>query len=120
MIIDITKSKIFTTDPSVRFSKEYGLPKDVWSEIWKRHKLLEYSKIELADYIFLKYARRLHHTAVIRWMYRGEIYLITKPLIEKGVIHVNSSIFGNYEEYVMNELVKPLKNGALNKTESII
>lgn len=120
MIINITKSKIFKAEPSLRFSREYGLPKDVWSEVWRRYKLLEYSHGDLRDYLFLKYARNITQPAMSRWIYRGEIYLITKPLIEKGVIHVNSNIFGAYEEYIMNELTKPLKNGAITKAESII
>ena len=120
MIINLTKSTIFTLEPSVRFSKEYGLPKQAWTEVWKRYKLLEYSNGDIRDYLFLKYARNISWSAMNRWLARGEIYVITKPLIEKGVIHVNSSIFKSYEEYVMNELVKPLKNGATNKSESIL
>ena len=120
MIINIRKSKIFTLDPSIRFSKEYGLPKDVWQEVWRRYKLLDYSNGDLRDYLFLKYARNLSFPAMGRWINRGEIYMITNPLIKEGVEHVNSRIFGDYEEYVMNELVKPLKNGATSKAESII
>lgn len=120
MIINIQKSKIFTVDPSSRFSKEYGLPREAWAEVWRRYKMLEYSNGDIRDYIFLKYARNLNWVSMDRWIRRGEIYIITRPLIEKGVIHVNSVIFGQYEEYVMNELVKPLKNGAVSKSESII
>ena len=120
MVIDITQSKLFKLDPSIRFSKEYGLPKDVWHEVWRRYKLLDYSNGDLRDYLFLKYARNISYPAMGRWIMRGEIYIITKPLIVKGVVHVNSKIFGDFEEYVMNELVKPLKNGASNKAESII
>ena len=120
MILDITISKIFKLDPSIRFSKEYGLPKDVWHEVWRRYKLLDYSNGDIRDYLFLKYARNISWTAMTRWLNRGEVYMITKPLITKGVQNVNSCIFNDYEEFVMNELVKPLKNGASNKAESII
>ena len=120
MLLNITKSTIFKLDPSIRFSKEYGLPKDVWFEVWRRYKLLEYSNGDLRDYIFIKYARNLQHATMYRWLARGEIYMITKPLIEKGVVHVNSSIFKEYEEYVMNEITKPLRNGAIGKSESIL
>ncbi len=82
--------------------------------------MLEYSNGDIRDYLFLKYARNISYPAMGRWLSRGEIYMITKPLAEKGVVHVNSVIFGKYEEYVMNELVKPLKNGAIKKAESII
>lgn len=120
MIIDITKSNLFTKEPSLRFSKEYGLPKDVWKEVWRRYKLLDYSNGDLRDYLFLKYARNISWDSMRRWICRGEVYMVSHPLVEKGVIHVNSKIFGNYEEYVMNELVKPLKTGARKKSESII
>ncbi len=120
MIIDITRSKIFKVEPSLRFSREYGLPQDVWKEVWRRYKFLDYSNGDLRDYIFIKYARNLNFNSMKRWIYRGEVYMISSPLVKKGVIHVNSAIFGDYEEYVMNELTKPLKNGATNKSESII
>jgi len=120
MIINIRTSKIFTVDPSIRFSKEYGLSKDVWPEIWRRYKLLEYSNGDIRDYLFLKYGRNVSWDSMRRWLHRGEVYAITKSLIPKGVVHVNSNIFKEYEEYVMNELVKPLKNGASRKAKSII
>ena len=107
-------------EPTIRFSKEYGLPKEVWAEVWRRYKFLEYSNGDIRDYLFIKYARNISWSAMNRWITRGEIHIITRPLIEKGVIHVNSVIFGDYEEYVMNELIKPLKNGATNKAESIL
>lgn len=120
MIINLKKSKIFTLDPSIRFAKEYGLSKEVWGEIWRRYKLLEYSNGDIRDYIFLKYARNLNFTSMRRWIQRGEVYMVAKPLLDKGIVHVNSVIFKDYEEYVMNELVKPLKNGATSKAESIL
>ena len=120
MIVNITKSKIFSLEPSLRFSKEYGLPTDVWAEVWRRYKLLDYSNGDLRDYLFLKYARNLNYMSMKRWICRGEVYLITNPLIKKSVQHVNSQICGDYEEYVMNESVKPLKNGATKQAESII
>ncbi len=120
MIIDITKSRIFKIDPSIRFSTEYNLPKGVWAEVWRRYKFLDYSNGEIRDYIFIKYARNLNFMSMKRWLCRGEVYMITRPLIQKGVQHVNSRIFGEYEEYVINELVRPLKDGATTKAESVI
>lgn len=120
MIINITCSRIFTVDPAIRFAKEYALPQESWNELWRRYKLLGYSNGDLRDYLFIKYARNLKHASMYRWIARGEIYTVTKPLVKLGVEHVNSSIFGDYEEYLMNELVKPLKNGAVKKSQSII
>lgn len=120
MIINIKKSKLFTCDPSIRFANEYRLPREVWPEIWRRYKLLEYSNGDIRDYLFVKHARNLSFNSMKRWIHRGEVYMIAKPLLDQGVINVNSVIFKDYEEYVMNELVKPLKNGATTKAESII
>lgn len=120
MIINISKSKIFTTDPSLRFSKEYALPRDTWVNLWRRYKLLDYSNGDLRDYLFIKYARNLNHTTMYRWIARAEIYLIVQPLLKRGVVHVNTEIFGVFEEYLMNELVKPLRSGGASKSESII
>jgi len=120
MIINITKSTLFTVDPDARFSKEYILPKGTWLELYRKHKLLGYSNGDMRDYLFLKYARNLKHPTMYRWIARSEVYSIVHPLIKKGVVHVNTSIFGDYESYVMNELLKSLKNGAYNKPESII
>ena len=120
MIISITKSRIFTSDPAFRFSKEYGIPHDSWANVWRRYKLLDYTNRDLRDFIFLKYARNLSDSAMSRWIMRGEVYFISYPLVKKGVQHVNTSIFKGYEQYVMNELIKPLKNGAKKKSSSII
>ena len=120
MIISIRKSKLFTKDPALRFAKEYQIPKESWNLLWRRYKLLDYSNGDLRDFLFLKYARNLNYVTMNRWLNRGEIYFIVKPLIDKGVEHVNTCIFNDYEEYVINELVKPLKNGAKGKAPSII
>lgn len=120
MIISIRKSKLFTHDPAMRFAREHGLPKDAWHEVWRRYKLLEYSNGDLRDYLFVKYARSLSYNGMNRWIARGHVHAITSPLIDKGVVHVNSSIFREYEDFVMNELVKPLKNGGKCRAESIL
>lgn len=120
MILNIRKSKLFIADPSLRFSKEYGIPKEAWNEVWRRYKLLEYSNGDIRDYLFTKYGRNLTFNSMKRWIARGEVYSIAKPLITMGVVHVNSVIFKEYEEYVMNELVRPLRNGGITKTESIL
>ncbi len=120
MIIDLTISKIFTRNLDNRFAREYALPAGVWLEVWRRYKLLEYSNGDLRDFLFIKYARNLNTTSMSRWIIRGEIYSIANPLIKKGVKHVNTEIFGEYEEFLMNELVKPLRNGATRKSDSII
>jgi hypothetical protein len=120
MIIDLTQSRIFTCDPATRFAKEYQLPKGTWTELWRRYKLLEYTNGDLRDYMFLKYARNLSHPTMYRWLAKAEIYHIVNPLMKEGVKHVNTVIFGDLEEFVMNELVKSIKNGAIGVSKAII
>lgn len=120
MIIDLTQSQIFTTDPDVRFAKEYSLPKGVWLELWRRYTLLEYSNGDLRDFLFVKHLRNLHYNSMARWIIRSEVYSIANPLIKKGVRHVNTGIFKDHEEYVIKELVKPIKYGSATESKIII
>lgn len=120
MIINIKNSKIFTDDPAARFAREYSLPQESWNELWRRYKLLEYTNGDIKDFMFMKYARNLHPSTVYRWIVRGRVYEILYPHIKNGVIHVNTEIFGDLEEIVINELVKPLKNGASKESKAII
>lgn len=120
MIINITKSKLFTLDPDIRFANEYALPHGTWIEVFRRYKLLNYSNGDLRDYVFIKHARNLGFNSMDRWIIRSEIYSIAKPLLRKGVQHVSSDIFGDLESYVMKELTKTLKSGSSGSSRSII
>lgn len=120
MILDLTKSKLFKVNPDVRFSKEYAVPEGVWTEVWRRYKLMGYSQADIKDYLFIKYARGVSYTTIGRWIVRTEIFSIANPLIKKGVRHVNSEIFRAFEQQLMNELIKELKTGESVKSRTII
>jgi len=120
MILDLTQSKLFTVDPDIRFSREYLLPQGTWKELWRRYKLLDYSNGDLRDYLFVKHARRLSYRSMDRWIQRSEIYMLTRPVLERGAKMVNSEIFGAYEQYVMDELTKQLRNGGTASSRIII
>lgn len=120
MIINLNESIIFTKDPDIRFSKEYAVPTGTWKELWRRYKLLEYSNGDLRDYLFIKYARNLSYNAMDRWIVRTEIYTVSKPVIEKGASVVNSEIFGDFEQHVMDELTKQLRFSGSKESKSII
>lgn len=120
MIIDITQSKFFTEDPDLRFSKEYLLPQGTWRDLWRRHKLLEYTNRDLRDYLFVKHARSISRNGMERWIARSEIYMVSRPVLEKGAKAVNTEIFGNYEQYVMDELTKQIRFGGHGSSKSII
>jgi len=120
MILDITHSKLFNIDPDKRFAKEYSVPEGTWIEIWRRYKLLDYSHTDIKDYLFIKFARNLSYPAIQRWVIRTEIYGIANPLVKKGVVHVNSEIFREWEQNVMDELFKMIKSGASTTSKTII
>ena len=120
MILDITKSNIFKVDPDIRFAEEWQVPKGTWLEVWRRYKLLGYSQSDIKDYLFVKYARNLEYSTIGRWIVRTEIYGITEPLIKKGVIHADSTIFREWEEDVMKEIVKSIRSGDSSHSKSII
>lgn len=102
---------MFTTDPDTRFAKEYAVPKGTWRELWRRYKLLDYSNGDLRDYMFIKFARNLSYNTMQRWILRSEVFTISHPLVLKGVQHVNTSVFKDYEQYVMDEITRTFKYG---------
>lgn len=120
MIIDLSKSKLFTTDPSVRFAREYAVPEETWKELWRRYKLLDYSNGDLRDFLFVKHARSLSYNSMERWIRCGEIYMLSKPVIDKGAHVVNSVLFGEQEQYVIDILTKQLRFGRSGDTKAII
>lgn len=120
MILDLTKSKLFSIDPDLRFCKEYAVPIGTWTECWRRYKLMGYSAGDIKDFVFIKRMRSLSYTTIDRWIFRTEIYSIVNPHLKKGVKHVNSDIFKEYEQEVINELVKKLKTGESNNSNIII
>jgi hypothetical protein len=120
MILNIRKSNIFKTNPAERFAKEYQLPFEAWNEVWRRYKLLEYSHKDIKDYLFIKYARNLNPKSIDRWILRTEVYGIASPLIEKGVEHVNSEIFKQYEQQLMDYLFQTMKSSGQGQSRIII
>lgn len=108
MILNLQDSKFFQ-DPDPRFAKEHALPLGTWKELWRRYKLLDYSNGDLRDYLFVKFARNLSYNSMERWIVRSEVYVIARPVLERGAIAVNSNIFGIYEQFVLDEVTKNLR-----------
>lgn len=120
MIIDLSQSKLFTIDPDIRFAKEYLLPPGTWKELWRRYKLLDYTNGDLRDYLFVKHARNLSFNSMNRWIIRSEIFMLSRPILEKGARMVNSGIFLEYEQYILDELVKTLRFNEGRESKAII
>jgi len=119
MIILITKSEIFTTDPDIRFSRINGAPVGLWREMWRRHKILEYTFREMAEYYELKTKKQISRQNIKRWVLRTEIYSKTKPVIDKGCQSLNSEFFGDIEWFVIKEITKNLKS-SVNKNIKVL
>jgi hypothetical protein len=110
MLILIRKSELFTGDPDKRFSKKYKVQQGLWKEMWRRHQILNYSNQDLADYYEIKTGKKLSNQNVKRWINRTKVYIKIKPIIDEGVLSVNSYFFGDLELFVMKELTKNLKS----------
>lgn len=111
MIINLRESKLFTLDPDVRFAKEYQVPLGTWKELWRRRELMDYTNEDLRDYLFIKYVRNLSNRTIERWINRSKIYIIARPFVQKGVVHANTEIFGDLEQYVLDDLTRSLRDG---------
>lgn len=120
MIIHIQKSALFTTDPDIRFSKEHNLPRGVWTELWRRHKILGYDMKDLCDLYEIRTGRKTKNYAMQRWIWRSEVYALTKDLIKDGVQVVNSYYFKEHEEEVIKELLKNLKSSVKKMPKTIV
>lgn len=120
MIIYITKSRLFTEDPASRFAREHGVDPRIWQEMWKRHRLLEYSLKDLADYFQIKTGRKANSRSIQRWLDRSYIYEIahTKSLL--GAQALTTEAFGEYAPIVVEEITKHLKTGGTKDNRSIV
>jgi hypothetical protein len=120
MIIDLSKSKLFTVHPDDRFAREYQVPKGVWTELWKRYKLMGYDVPELCEYFLIKTKIRASHRNINRWIVRTELYNIGSPVLKMGATKVNSEIFGFFEEIVLYEFTKHLRFSGTKNSKAII
>lgn len=119
MIIKLRTSQLFTTDPAIRFAKEYGVSPDLWREMWRRYKDLEYTVKDLCDYFELKTKRRPGRKSIIRWLRRAMIYWMANEAIKKGAHAVVSEYFEEYEQDVIQEATKHIRAGTA-KTSVVI
>lgn len=109
MIIHLTKSELFTDPPENRFAREYKLDASIWTEIWRRYMLLEYTFDELEEYFELKTKRKIGRKALRRWIWRTQVYCRANHVMRAGVQVVMSDFFGEYEPLLIRELLKNVK-----------
>ena len=120
MIIHLSKSKLFTVDPSKRFAREFNVEESVWTECWLKYKLYGFSTRELVDYIHFKTGRKPSLISIERWVSRSEIYSIAKKAFKLNARVVQSYFFGKHEKQVIKELLKNMKSSATKNSRSIV
>jgi len=109
MIIDLTKSKLFTSEPHIRFAREYNVHNDIWLELWKRYKLMGYTLCDMRDFYHIKTGNHIKNRNLKRWILRTEIYTMVYPALREGAQFATTEIFGEYEQYVIDEVIAYLK-----------
>ena len=109
MIIDLSKSHLFTRDPGNRLSSKYDLPNGLWSLIYRRYKILDYSIDEICDLYELKTKKTMGKKNMRRWVWRTEVYEKAQFALKEGAHVVNSNYFGDMEWSVVKELTKNIK-----------
>lgn len=117
MILNITQSKLFTVEPARRFANEHHVSPDIWKELWRRYKFQEYTISELCEIYYIKVGKPIRQRSIRRWIFRMEVYIKTKPMIDKGAQAVNSSFFGELEQKVIDEVLKHIKSGDIKNTK---
>lgn len=120
MIIDLSQSQLFTIDPDLRFAKEYGVPLGTWKTLWGRYKLLDYSNGDLRDYLFVKHARNISYTSMTRWINRTEVYERGMAILSMGAKMANTNVFGDFEQYVLDEITKNMRASVSSDSRAII
>jgi hypothetical protein len=120
MLINLTKSSLFTIDPDRRFSDMYGVPLGMWKLIYNRAKYLNYSIPEMCELYQIKTKKEIPRLTMTRWVWRTDVYNKVHPFVKMGTRTVMSEIFGEYEDEVIKELTKHIKSGEAKDSRSII
>lgn len=120
MIINISKSELFTTDPDIRFTAQYDTPRGLWNLLYNRYNYLKLNIPELIELCQIKTGKKIDRFAMRRWVWRTEIYKIAEPYVKKGGKAVVSEVFGEYEEDLIKELTKHMKRGATKNARTVI
>jgi hypothetical protein len=119
MIIKICESDLFTKDPAIRFAEQYQVSSEIYKELWRRHKLLDYTVPELCEVYYIKIGKPIKRRKMEEWMFRGEVYMKTYDVMKRGVEAVNSEFFGDLEQRVVNEILRHIKYDNTKDTRSL-
>ena len=119
MIIKVKESQLFLTDPAVRFANTYKVSDDIYRDLWKRHVLLEYTISELCEVFYIKVGKPINKRSMSEWIFRGKVYSKVKDKIKHGALAINSDIFEELEQRVLNELFKHVRCGDTKSVRSL-
>ncbi len=121
MIIQLTKSRLFTVEPAKRFAKEFGVEEIVWIKLWAAYKIKDYSMSDLREYSEVLLKNKLSSLCLRRWIIRTEIYSIAyTKVLQYGATTVSSTIFGKYEKIVLDEVVKGIRFSDTQKSRILL
>lgn len=101
--------RLFQQDPAIRFSRVFGHPQQVWRDVWKRYKILDYSEEEAREYLMLLIKRNIKRNQFKLWIKRTEAYNRAQIAIRKGAKEVKSDYFGPVKGFVERELNRNYK-----------
>lgn len=107
-MLKLHQSKLFTVDTAIRFAEEYKVNKKLWNEIWKRY-LCEYDTESLCGYFMYKTGKRIRPKVMKQWLTKTEIYCRANHVMLMGVRVVQSEYFGQYEAFVIEEVLRNMK-----------
>ena len=120
MLVKLRNSRLFDTDPTRRFAAQYGVGEDIWLELWKRHKVLEYSVSEMAEYFRIKTGKIVQPRQVSRWIFLTEVFVLTKPARDKGARVINTEMFGKLEKKVIAEVTRGMRESGAKRSHIIV
>lgn len=120
MLVKLRNSQLLFHDPSKRFARTYGVPEQLWVELWKRYKVLEYSVPELVEYFNIKSHKSVRPRQIKRWLFLTEVFILTKPAREKGALVISTDMFGKLERKVIDELTRGMRECGSKKSNIIV
>ena len=105
MIISLDR-RLFKEDPVYRFSRSFKCTPDTWRNVWRKHKILDYSEDEAYEYLVFILRVNIRKERFKRWVKRTEAYNKAQVAIKKGATQVKKEYFGNLQEFVLREITK--------------
>lgn len=119
MIIKVRHSQLFTTDPAIRFADEYKVSVDIYKDLWKRYRILDYTISELCEVFYIKVGRPIKDRTMREWIFRGRVYSKVADKIKEGAEAINSEIFEELEQKVLNDLFRHMKSGSTKSLNTL-